>query len=491
MSFTSCHKIALSGRPHGLPPSVVYRLRSIGNNSSSRNFASSAARQKERVLIVGSGWGGYGVLKGIDKKRWDVTIVSPNNYFNFTPLLASCAVGTLEFRCAVEPVRRYAPQVAAYQAWCDKIDFGLKTVECMPATPVPFDASAPATPFTLRWDKIVLAAGAYSQTFGVPGVKENAHFLKDVRDARKIRIRVLECFEQAMQPTLSDIDRRNLLNFCIVGGGPTGVEFAAELHDLIHAEMANHYPTLAKLAKITIFDVAPSILGSFDKSLVEFTEKTFSRDGISILTSHHVERVQPGKMFVKERGEVPFGILVWSTGLAPNPLINSITEFKKDEKTKSVLTDEHLNLIRNDATVDPDVWGIGDCAQIEDAILPATAQVANQKAQYLVNKLNKLVKDQPSSKPFQFENQGSLAYIGDWKAIYDNSHKESKILNKESGRVAWLLWRSAYFTMTLSWRNKILVPMYWFLNCDKISPLIRNRISNPPTGIFGRDITRF
>ncbi|KAJ7662089.1 hypothetical protein DFH06DRAFT_1088569 [Mycena polygramma] len=455
---------------------------------TSRNFASSPVHQKQRLLIVGSGWGGYGVLRGLDKKRWDVTIISPNNYFNFTPLLASCAVGTLEFRCAIEPVRRYTPQVVAYQAWCDKIDFQRKTVQCMPATPPPFGQDQPAgtgTSFNLRYDKIVLAAGAYSQTFGVPGVKEHAHFLKDVKDARAIRIRILECFEQAMQPTLSDMDRRNLLNFCIVGGGPTGVEFASELHDLLHAEIADHYPSLQKLAKITIYDVAPSILGSFDKSLVEYAEKTFSRDGISILTSHNVEKVEAGKMFVKQRGEVPFGLLVWSTGLAPNPLISSITEFKKDAKTKrqisqfnyfcfrsnccfsSVLTDEHLNLIRTDGTVDPDVWAIGDCAQIEGAVLPATAQVANQKAQYLVKKLNKLVKDQDSPKPFKFENQGSLAYIGDWKAIYDNSGKEDKIINKESGRVAWLLWRSAYFTMTLSWRNKILVPMYWFLNCGR------------------------
>ncbi|KAJ7777915.1 FAD/NAD-P-binding domain-containing protein [Mycena maculata] len=454
--------------------------------SLARNFASSASRQKQRLLIVGSGWGGYGVLRGVDKNRFDVTIVSPNNYFNFTPLLASCAVGTLEFRCAIEPVRRYTPQVVAYQAWCDKIDFQRKTVRCMPATPPLPQKSSPlangtttqfpetGTPFTLHWDKIVLAAGAYSQTFGVPGVKEHAHFLKDVKDARAIRIRILECFEQAMQPTLSDVERRNLLNFCIVGGGPTGVEFASELHDLLHAEIAEHYPSLAKMAKITIYDVAPSILGSFDRTLVEYAEKTFSREGISIFTNHHVEKCSAGKMFVKEQGEVPFGLLVWSTGLAPNPLISSISEFKKDKKTNSILTDEHLNAFKLDGTVDPDVFGIGDCAQIESAILPATAQVANQKAQYLVKKLNKIAKDQDSPKPFKFENQGSLAYIGDWKAIYDNSGKNDKIINKESGRVAWLLWRSAYFTMTLSWRNKILVPTYWFLNW-----------------IFGRDITRF
>ncbi|KII91687.1 hypothetical protein PLICRDRAFT_38509 [Plicaturopsis crispa FD-325 SS-3] len=452
--------------------------------SKSRDFSSSAPRSKQRLVILGSGWGGYEVLRGIDKSRYNVTIVSPNSYFNFTPLLASCAVGTLEFRCATEPVIRYSPAVKTYQAWCDSIDFKQKRFTCMPSTPpVLFEDVSPhkddatkrsSVPFSLRYDKLVIAVGAYSQTFNVPGVKEHAHFLKDVKDARAIRGRILECFDQANQPTLSDMDRRNLLNFCIVGGGPTGIEFAAELHDLLRTDLARHYPTLARLAKITVYDVAANILGTFDTTLVKYAENTFKRDGISILTSHHVERVEAGKMFVKETGEVPFGLLVWSTGLAGNPLIKSITEVGKDEKSRSLFTDENLNVINKDGTPNPDVWAIGDAARIVDTPLPATAQVANQKAKYMVKKLNKLVKDQESPEPFRFESKGSLAYIGDWRAIYDRSSAESGPKTKESGRVAWLLWRSAYFTMTLSLRNKILVPTYWFLNW-----------------IFGRDLTRF
>ncbi|KAJ8596882.1 NDE1, mitochondrial external NADH dehydrogenase [Rhizopogon salebrosus TDB-379] len=466
--------------------------------TAARTFASSAPRSKQRLVILGSGWGGYEILRGIDKKRWNVTIVSPTNAFNFTPLLASCAVGTLEFRCAIEPVRRYSPQVS----WCDAIDFKQKTLKCVPATP-PLEQSASAplaekspteTGFTLRYDKLVIAVGAYSQTFNVPGVKEHAHFLKDVRDARAIRARIIECkcFEQANQPVLSDIQRRNLLNFCIVGGGPTGVEFSAELHDLLHAELERHYPALARMAKITLYDVAPNILGNFDKSLGVYAEDKFRRDGISIKTRHHVERVEKDRMFVKEQGEVPFGLLVWSTGLAPNPLIQSIDSLEKHEKThrsveslmdgvalvdicgvSSLFTDQNLNIITKDGHVDPDVWAIGDAANIKGQLLPATAQVANQKGKYLAQKLNKIVKDQEHTKPFEFHNKGSLAYLGDWKAIYDRSSADT-VKTKESGRLAWLLWRSAYFTMTLSIRNKILVPTYWFLNW-----------------IFGRDLTRF
>ncbi|RXW23234.1 hypothetical protein EST38_g2629 [Candolleomyces aberdarensis] len=421
--------------------------------AGTRHFSFAPGRYKQRLVILGSGWGGYGLLKGIDKNKWDVTVISPNTYFNFTPLLASCAVGTLEFRTAIEPVRRYAPKVTYYQAWCDEVDFNQKVLKCMPATrplhtePASGDHShshpIPNEPFSVRYDKLVIAVGAYSQSF-----------------------------EQANQPFLSDIQRRNLLNFCIVGGGPTGIEFAAELHDLLHTDILKHFPpSLTRLAKITVYDVAPNILGTFDQNLRKYTEKTLAREGINLLTRHH------GKMYVKEQGEVPFGLLVWSTGLAPNPLVKSLGDVKKDPRTSSIITSDQLNVFREDGQVNPDVWAIGDAAKIEDAPLPATAQVASQKAKYMAKKLNKIGNDQEHDKPFEFHNQGSLAYIGSWKAIYDRPSapgEEQGFMSKETGRVAWLLWRSAYFTMTLSWRNKILVPTYWFMNW-----------------IFGRDLTRF
>ncbi|KAI0922922.1 hypothetical protein AcW1_002560 [Taiwanofungus camphoratus] len=473
------------------PLPVSTRTADIYVRTGKRNFSASAARNQQHLVILGSGWGGYELLRGIDKNRWNVTVVSPSNYFNFTPLLAGCAVGTLEFRAAVEPVRRYTPQVGAYQAWCDSIDFKRKTLECMPATPpISFRGEKSSPPnadpttvtypgsgshFRLRYDKLVIAVGAYNQTFSVPGVKEHAHFLKDIRDARAIRTRILECFEQANQPTVTDDDRRKLLHFCIVGGGPTGVEFSAELHDFLDTDLKRHFPSLTRMARISLYDVAPSILGSFDKGLQDFAVKKFNREGINILTQHHVERVEANKMYVREQGEIPFGLLVWSTGLAPNPLVKSITEIEKDPKTSSLITDDNLNIVlKETGKPDPDVWAIGDAAMIRGTPLPATAQVANQKAKYMYKKLNKLIRDRPQNEPFKFQNAGSLAYLGNWEAVYDRTKAASKPRTKETGRVAWLLWRSAYFTMTLSIRNKILVPMYWFMNW-----------------IFGRDLSRF
>ncbi|EPQ53048.1 FAD/NAD P-binding domain-containing protein [Gloeophyllum trabeum ATCC 11539] len=451
---------------------------------SQSSFHSSAVQGKDKVVILGSGWGGYEVLKGIDKSRYDVTMVSPNTYFNFTPLLASCAVGSLEYRCALEPVRRYTPQVKSYQAWCDAIDFKSKALTCMPATPAlpgeqstapRADATTTAypgtgTPFSIPYDKLVISVGAYSQTFGIPGVKEHGYFLKDIKDARSIRTRILECFEQANEPLLSDEARRDILHFCIVGGGPTGIEFGAELHDLLNADIKKHYPHLAPLARISLYDVAPKILSIVMR---RYAVKAFKREGIDIFTSHHVEGVEAGRIFVKEQGEVPFGLLVWSTGLSPNPLIETITEAVKHPKTGSVITDDHCQLLmkpskEGDAPVpNPDVWAVGDAAMIQGIMLPATAQgivctkVANQKGKYVAKNLNRMLESQDVSRPFKWKNMGTLAYVGEDHALYDRTKAAKGPKPKKAGRLAWLLWRSAYVSMALSTRNKILIPTFW------------------------------
>ena len=115
-----------------------------------------------------------------------------------------------------------------------------------------------------------------------------------------------------------------------------------------------------------------------------------------------------------------------------------------------------------DGAADPHTYAIGDCAAIDGTPLPATAQVANQQAKYLTRRLNRLIRtDRDDPKPFVFQNAGSLAYVGDWEAIFDRTKAARGPKGKETGRLAWLLWRSAYFTKTLSVRNKILVPVYW------------------------------
>lgn len=157
------------------------------------------------MLILGSGWGGFGLSNMLSLRHYQPVIITPRTYFVFTPLLASTAVGTLEFRTAMESSRsRHGVDVL--RGWADSIDFLNKTVTVEGAVekrPTNRDAGGeenggvvgggPGSRFEVKFDKIVIGVGAYSQTFGVPGVKEHAFFLKDVADARKIRKRILEC----------------------------------------------------------------------------------------------------------------------------------------------------------------------------------------------------------------------------------------------------------------------------------------------------------
>jgi len=182
----------------------------------------------------------------------------------------------------------------------------------------------------LGYDKLIVTVGCYSQTFGTPGVREHAYFLKDVGDARKIRNRLLACFEGAALPTTSDEMRRQLLTFAVVGGGPTGIEFSAELHDLINEDMAKIYPELVQYHKIVVYDVAEKVLPMFDEKLASYAMQKFKRRGIDIKTSHHVEGLRRGApaerstledandyhlytLKLKEEGEIGVGMCVWST----------------------------------------------------------------------------------------------------------------------------------------------------------------------------------
>lgn len=184
--------------------------------------------------------------------------------------------------------------------------------------------------FDVQYDKLIVTVGCYSQTFGTPGVKEHAFFLKDVGDARRIRNRILACFEGAALPTTSVEMKKQLLNFAVVGGGPTGIEFSAELHDLINEDMKKLYPELIQYHKITVYDVAEKVLPMFDKKLAGYAMQKFKRRGIDIKTSHHVEELRPGApaergmsddiddyhlytLKVKEEGEIGVGMCVWST----------------------------------------------------------------------------------------------------------------------------------------------------------------------------------
>ncbi|KAK6192799.1 hypothetical protein SNE40_004210 [Patella caerulea] len=419
-----------------------------------RFSTSKVIQDRQKLVILGTGWGGYSVLKNIDKKKYDVIVVSPRNHFLFTPLLASTTVGTLEFRSIIQPVResRFRDATHFHLSHATNLDLDNKILHC-------HSVLNPELKYTINYDKLVIAVGALSNTFGVPGVEEHAFFLKEVLDARKIRNRILTNFELAVGPKIEESESKRLLHTVIVGGGPTGVEFGAELYDFVQQDVAKLYKEQQKAVTVTLVE-SDRILASFDSRLRSHAEnKLRARERFTLIQSS-VTEVFKDSVKLKDGTILPCGLVVWSTGLAPRWFTQNLKVAKNTRG--QILTDSYLQVLEDKSG---SVYALGDCADIADVPLPCTAQVAERQGRYLTDVLNG---KKDSKIPFEFKNMGMLAYIGSYEALTDTPDV------KLQGFTSWLLWRSAYLTRLGSWRLRMQVPMDWL-----------------KTLMFGRDISRF
>lgn len=548
-------------RPRSIGCAVAYFRRPApilfcGSHVSKRRLATqiqhSAAfaepdHGKERVVILGSGWGGYTLSRKLSPKSFKPLVISPRSYFVFTPLLTEAASGSLDFSNIVEPVRDPHARVDFIQAAARAVDFDKKTVLCeatvvksgvteSPRTPGeerateegPETTQSPPLARTRRWeqgemfevpyDKLVIAVGAVSKTFNTPGVRQNAMFFKDIGDARRVKRRVRECFELAVLPTTTPAMRRWLLHFAIVGAGPTGTELAASLRDFITKDLIALYPGLAGVPRISLYDVAPKVLSMFDESLSRYAMETMRKEGIDIKTSHHVEGLRWGApdaappyemdpkrcltLTTAEEGPVGVGMCVWATGNAMNKFVaNALQQVepfpaasavmkdgsaasdhtadaqwhvKKAPKVGALLVDGHMRVQLESAdgqtAVLQDVYALGDNAMLETGAPPATAQATSQEAKWLATRLNR--GDLATAPPFSFHNMGTMAYIGDARALMQFPQEQGS--GHLTGRTASFVWKSAYLTMSISWRNKLRVGFRWLLN-----------------NLFGRDVSRY
>ncbi|XP_065875989.1 external alternative NAD(P)H-ubiquinone oxidoreductase B1, mitochondrial-like [Euphorbia lathyris] len=321
--------------------------------------------KKKKVVVLGTGWGGISFLKDLDVSAYDVHVISPRNYFAFTPLLPSVTCGTVEARSIAEPVRNIIRKrngkISFCEAECVKIDATNNKVFCK----ANFENNVIGSgEFSLEYDYLVVAVGAQVNTFNTPGVKENCHFLKDLEDAQKLRKSVIDCFEKSVLPNLTEEERRTHLHFVVVGGGPTGVEFAAELHDFLQEDIVGIYPTVKDLVKITLVQSGDHILNMFDNRISAFAEMKFQRDGIDVKTGCRVLSVSDKEiaMKMKSNGEVysvPHGLVVWSTGISTRPVVIDFMEQIGQANRRVLATDEWLRVKECE-----NVYAIGDCATI-------------------------------------------------------------------------------------------------------------------------------
>lgn len=194
---------------------------------------------------------------------------------------------------------------------------------------------------------------------------------------------------------------------------------------------------MKNLVQMTLVDVAPKILTSFDSQLSDYASQRFQREGITVRTGTMVDEVKEDGLILRNSDPIKSRCVIWATGLAPNPLLKSL-DLDLDPG-KRLITDAWLRILGKDGKPIPDVFALGDCATIKDTPLPQTAQVATQKAVYLAKNFNRLSdgKEITANPPFTFKNLGSLAYLGGWKAIADTPGNV-----KGTGLLAWIFWRS-------------------------------------------------
>ncbi|CUA75707.1 NADH dehydrogenase [Rhizoctonia solani] len=457
--------------------------------------------EKKTIVVLGSGWGATSMLKSLDTEDYNVVVISPRNYFLFTPLLPSVAIGTLDSRSIIQPTRyitrHKSRRVYVYEAEAQEVDPKNKTVTFADNSPVKGGVNSTTIPY----DYLVYAVGAETQTFGIPGVREHACFMKELHDAEKLRTTIMDCIESAAFKDQSDDEIDRLLHCVVVGGGPTGVELSGELHDFLKEDLENWYPDIAPRLRITLIEALPNVLPTFSRELIKYTESTFKENKIEVMTKTMVKEIKEKSVTVQnasgERVEIPFGAIVWAAGNVGRPITRKLMEHFPEHQTnkRGITVDDFLRMKGADG-----IFAVGDCTATSYA---PTAQVASQEGTYLARLFGQIAKKEKLEKrladlrsgphtdetareienvvkqinkasklrPFHYSHQGSLAYIGSEKAIADLPFLNG---NFASGGVAtYLFWRSAYLSNLFSLRNRFLVINDWL----KVK-------------IFGRDVSR-
>jgi len=401
--------------------------------------------------VLGGGFAAFRFVRELGREAYDATLAAPRNHFLFTPLLPSTTVGTLEFRSILEPLRNQ-----------DNAEFQLMAAESVDTARRVVTGSSPldGRPMELSYDDLIIAVGAVPGTFGIPGVADHATFLKEMRDSRVIRRRVLDCLEMASAPGLAPAERARLLTFVVVGGGPTGVEFAAELHDFLQDDVRKLYPAEVRDARIILLEALPKLLGAFDQSLSEYTAKRFHRVNIDVRTERRVVNVADDRLALHDGTEISFGLLVWATGNAPTDFVKGLP-LPKDGAGR-LLVGPDLKVKDQES-----IYALGDCSLIEGDPLPATAQVAEQQGRYLARAFRARAAGKDAG-PFVYKKMGMLAYVGGNRAVADLPGIKGR------GFVTFLFWRSVYLSKLVSARNRVLVLFDWV-----------------KSHVLGRDLSRF
>lgn len=400
------------------------------------------------VVIVGGGFGGLAIVRQLAKARRRgridvrVTLIDRRNHHTFQPLLYQVATAGLQTQDVGISLRAILRR---------------QDVEIRLGEVTGIDASGHeltlADGSKVTYDHLIIAAGAITEDYGIPGVAEHAFGLKSLAEATMLRNQVLRRFEEASSPAFQADD--GTLSFVIAGGGPTGVELAGALAELVDLVVRRDHPSLdVDRVRIILVEAREQLLGGFSARSSQAALDGLQERGVDVRLEVGIANVTADHVELTDGEVIPARLVIWAAGVAASPIASLLGVTLS--RGRRIPVDEHLRVVGLE-----DVFAIGDIAASEDAagqLLPQVAPVAIQHASHVARVLTDTVNGR-TTPAFRYRDKGSMATIGRASAV-----AELPGGLRMRGTVAWLAWLVLHLLMLAGFRNRVSVLLSWIWN---------------------------
>jgi NADH dehydrogenase len=390
---------------------------------------------KPKVVILGGGFGGLTAARALDKTA-DVTVVDRHNFQTFLPLLYQVSTAGLAADHVAYPIRGALRKTSVKFRMGSPILIDHKNKE------VKLDSSE-----VLKFDHLIVALGSVTSDFGIPGVNEFALGMKSVHEALNIRAEIMRRFED-----LCRFEDETRFSIAVVGGGPTGVEMAGAIAELVRGPLKSDEATAAAHIDVRLIEAGPRLLPPFAPSLSERTKKDLEKLGVKVMLNTAVKAIEHRKIILKDDSVLNSEITIWAAGV----------------KGSDAIAQLNLPTVGNRVAVEPTmqvknypyVWALGDIAGAlgkDSRPLPMVAPVAIQQGKFIAKQINRLISNKALSN-FKYIDKGSMATIGRNKAVVQVRGL------KLAGPIAWFAWLWLHLFYLLGGRNKIGTMADWTWN---------------------------
>ncbi len=394
-----------------------------------------------RVLIVGGGFGGRYAAQRLVRRLpagSTITLVDRNDYLLYTPMLTEVAGRSVSPQHVQAPNRELSRRIAFVQGELASADLHKRTITL-------------AGGQVLEADHLVFALGSTTNFRNVEGAEQHSLTMKTLDDARRARILAQRNIQLAAREGDS-AKRRTLLSFVVAGGGYTGVETVAALNDLVHDTARLHGTDLQDL-HVTLVESGERLMAEMPEPLATYSQQQLEQDGVRVRLGVGVAKVEPETLTLTSGDTLSAGLLVWDTGIEPNPVIADFDCAKG--KRGGIATDSTFRVLKR-----PGVWAIGDCAEIpkpdgSGKFFETTAQNATREGAHVANNILAVVQGRPV-RPFRYKQIGELAVVGRHSGVANVYGVQVK------GSFAWLMWRAIYLAKMPSMGQRLALLSDWF-----------------------------